>query len=239
MSSVASTGALRKIAPAGAAAILTLSTCSQKREGAAPPATSPAASSDASASSPVSQPISFRALAWTDAAAIDALTRDCRAAPEAASLLTCDLAPREGAQPCIGDKNRCLAKCSAMCDECATGCVESCATCRSRCADAPSDDCHRACAVDAGKCRNNCLERRMDACADSAECKQASQCEVDEARKWKRASCMTKCGAIRDCHWKCVQAADDPSQCDEKCQKRWPECPIGYCIMGPEPGAAP
>lgn len=191
------------------------------------------------------------AKAWTDKAAIDALTTDCRVAVSSGdalherartSPLTCALEWEQSCthDPCYEKNQECHAACASSCDGCGTQCAATCGSCKSACAaGADGDACRRACAVTTGSCRQACLQTR-DKCATAACAKAQTACEVEERRKWKAAGCTGKCLAINSCFMKCVDGAEaDAEKCRGRCQKRWPGCDMMYCVMGspPEPSA--
>ena len=81
-----------------------------------------------------------------------------------------------------------------------------------------------------GACHQACID-----VLDQCPCPGADACEVDEAQKWKAAGCTLKCQAIRLWYAECSKGRG--SSCTERGRKRWPDCNITYCTIGPEPGA--
>ena len=189
-----------------------------------------------------------RFAAWTDSAAVAALTTSCHVLPPERPReqsydrdpLACSMPWEQSCSydPCFEKVQRCRGECGKMCGTCDDACTSTCDDCNAHCKD---DACRATCAQTTGACKQACLTT-VDHCAYADCSKEAKACVVDEKRKWLAHGCS--CKKIEPCTSKCLggmttcgaNCPDDYFKtCTDKCSKKFGGCDVMYCIMGSDP----
>lgn len=192
-------------------------------------------------------------VAWTDAAAVDALALDCNFKPAQAadqpepSPLSCSSGLYEQSciyDPCYAtDQSQCKPRCEKSCDACSDQCSAGCGRCKARCTD---DACRRECAATCANCKQGCLGTK-DRCATGTCGAQYKACTELLTKRWNSSGCAKTCKAYQECTGKCqegpaCQSSSDLKACDacsERCaaqvRRGCPQEFVDLCLFNGAP----
>ncbi|MFZ5890732.1 MAG: hypothetical protein ACOY0T_06740 [Myxococcota bacterium] len=199
---------------------------------ASAPASVPAAPLTTSAATPAppaapAAPSAPAIAAWTDAAIVDELARDCKYKPPEAAASEGDPSPLSCASglyeqscavdPCYStDQRECKPRCEKTCDRCGEQCAASCTQCKARCTD---ETCKRSCAAACGSCRQECLAAK-DRCATGTCAEEYKRCSDELVTRWKQSGCPKGCEGYNQCTAKC----EGGGSLDAAAEKAWEKC---------------